>query len=160
MTIRLTNTTPPAQPTVIPLSETPSTPPFPPTFSPSHLAPQPADEPGRFASFADYHALYKSGAATPLQVVDALLPLIRRDVASPSEYSRAWLEIRVDEVLAAAKASTARWEAGKPHGVLDGVPFGVKGDCDVEGYVSTMGMKVDKKFDYLYVFCAASGPLS
>lgn len=28
------------------------------------------------------------------------------------------------------------------------MPFGVKADCEVAGYVNTMGMKVDKKFDY------------
>lgn len=70
----------------------------PPTFEPALLTPQPADAPGRFASFADYHELYRSGAATPLNVVDALLPLIRRDVTHPTDYSVAWLDIHVDEV--------------------------------------------------------------
>lgn len=68
------------------------------TFEPELLVAQPADAPGRFASFADYHELYRSGEATPLQVVEALLPLIRRDVEKPTEYSIAWLDIHVDEV--------------------------------------------------------------
>ena len=103
--------------------------------------PQPQDLAGRFYSVADYHELYKSGKATPLQVVDALLPLIRRDVKPPSKYANAWIHVHAEEVLKAAKASTARWAAGKPLGILDGVPFGVKDDTEVKGYVNTYGMK-------------------
>ncbi|KAJ4397629.1 hypothetical protein N0V93_001862 [Gnomoniopsis smithogilvyi] len=131
-------------PTVIPLSDT-AAPPPPPTFEPALLTAQPADTPGRFASFADYRALYTSGAATPLDVVEALLPLIRRDVPSPTVYSRAWLDIHVDEVRAAARASTERYAAGKPLGPLDGIPFGVKSDCAVKGYVNTVGMRPDPR---------------
>ncbi|ROW18060.1 hypothetical protein VPNG_00483 [Cytospora leucostoma] len=134
-------------PTVIPLSDS-SSPPPPPTFEDDLLTPQPADLEGRWSSFADYHALYKSGEATPLQVVEALLPLIRRDVDSPTEYSKAWLDIHVDEVLASARASTERWAQGRPIGILDGVPFGVKADVDVKGYVNTMGMKVRDEYEY------------
>lgn len=69
-------------------------------------------------------------------------------MANPTEYSVAWLDIHEDEVLAAARASTERWAAGKPLGILDGVPFGVKADCEVKGYVNTMGMKVDTRYPY------------
>lgn len=102
--------------------------------------PQPDDLPGRFLSVADYHALYRRGEATPLDVVEALLPLIRRDVTPRSPYSVAWLQTDVDAVLAAARASTARWAAGAPLGILDGVPFGVKDDIPVAGFVSTMAI--------------------
>ncbi|KUI58690.1 Fatty acid amide hydrolase [Cytospora mali] len=144
-------------PTVIPLSDSDSnSPPTPPTFEEDLLTPQPADLEGRWSSFADYHALYKSGEVTPLQVVEALLPLINRDVANPTEHSKAWLDIHVDEVLASARASTARWAAGKPLGILDGVPFGVKADVDVKGYVNTLGMKPAKGYDYFGRPCARS----
>ncbi|KLU81364.1 hypothetical protein MAPG_00454 [Magnaporthiopsis poae ATCC 64411] len=53
-----------------------------------------------------------------------------------------------DEVLADARASTARWAAGKPLGRLDGVPFGAKCDTDVTGYVSTYGMRPDKRYAF------------
>lgn len=69
-------------------------------------------------------------------------------MANRTEYSTAWLDIHVDEVLAAARASTERWAAGKPLGLLDGIPFGVKADCEVKGYVNTMGMKVDTRYAY------------
>ncbi|KAK1835473.1 glutamyl-tRNA amidotransferase subunit A [Podospora conica] len=102
--------------------------------------PQPHDLPGRFMSVADYHGLYSRGEATPLDVVEALLPLIRRDVTPRSPYSVAWLQTDVDAVVAAARASTARWAAHAPLGILDGVPFGVKDDIPVAGFVSTMAI--------------------
>ncbi|KAM7222180.1 fatty acid amide hydrolase [Rhypophila decipiens] len=108
----------------------------------------PADLPGRFYTVADYTEAYKSGKLTPLQVVKTLLPLIRRDVEKQSKYANAWIQSKPDEVLAAARASTERWAVGKPIGVLDGVPFGVKDDTPVKGYVSTMGMKVNKAEKY------------
>lgn len=46
-------------------------------------------------------------------------------------------------MLAAAKDSTERYAAGKPLGVLDGIPIGVKDDINVEGYISHMGLPID-----------------
>ncbi|KAK4680779.1 hypothetical protein QC764_101810 [Podospora pseudoanserina] len=113
------------------------------------VTPKSADCKGRFNSIADYHELYKSGQATPLDVVEALLPLIRRDVGDEeSKYAVAFIESNVDEVLQHARESTERWKEGKQLGILDGVPFGVKADTEVKGYVSTMGMKVDKTVAY------------
>lgn len=42
--------------------------------------------------------------------------------------------------LEAAKASTEQYAAGKPLGVLDGVPIGVKDDVDVKGCVNHFGL--------------------
>ncbi|KAI1163068.1 amidase signature enzyme [Nemania serpens] len=94
---------------------------------------------GRFYSTADYHELYKSGKLTPLQVAKALIPLISRD--ENGKYVSAWCETRVGSVLAAAKASTERYRQGKPLGLLDGVPIGVKEDTDVEGYTCYYGQR-------------------
>lgn len=134
-------------PTVIPLAD-PDAPAAAPTFEDELLRPQDAGRPGRWSSFADYHALYQAGKVTPLQVVEALLPVIDRTRPDRTEYSTAWLDIHTDEVLAAARASTERWAAGKPLSVLDGVPFGVKADCEVKGYVNTMGMAVRPEYEY------------
>lgn len=109
-----------------------------------HFPAQPTDLAGRYYSAADYHALYKSGGATPLQVVEALLKLIR----PPSKYANAWVLLNEDMVLDAARASTERWAAGKPRGILDGVPFGVKTDTEVKGYVTTVGLKVDERVEF------------
>ncbi|KAK4231231.1 amidase signature domain-containing protein [Podospora fimiseda] len=133
------------QPNVIPVGEAEQV--TLPLDSEDLITPAPATLPGRFNSVADYHALYKSGTATPLDVAKALLPLIQRG-PNESKYAVAWTQSNAEEVLAAAQASTERWASGKPLGILDGVPFGVKDDTKVAGYVSTMGMKVDKKFPY------------
>lgn len=115
------------------------------------VQPQPASLTGRFSSVADYHELYKSGAATPTQVIEALLPLIERDrEPGPKEYAIAFTQVRARELLEAAAASTQRWAQGKPLSYLDGVPFGVKDDVDVEGYVSMMGMRVNDAYKYFY----------
>lgn len=109
-----------------------------PGVGPELFPAQPTDLPGRYYSAADYHALYASGEVTPLQVAETVLSLIRPG----AKYADAWRWIKEDAVLAAAAASTERWANGQQKGLLDGVPFGVKDDVDVEGYLSTMGMKV------------------
>ncbi|KAK4178121.1 amidase signature domain-containing protein [Triangularia setosa] len=134
------------KPDVVPLGETG---PMLPLEEEYLITLKPADYKGRFNSIADYHELYKSGQATPLQVVETLLPLIRRDVGDKeSKYAVAFIESNVEEVLQHARESTERWEQGKQLGILDGVPFGVKADTEIKGYVSTMGMKVDESVEY------------
>jgi Asp-tRNA(Asn)/Glu-tRNA(Gln) amidotransferase A subunit family amidase len=95
---------------------------------------------GRFYSAADYHELYKSGKLTPLQVAETILPLIARGQDPPAKYELAWAVTKESIVLEAAKASTARYASGKHLGILDGVPFGVKDDLDVKGYISHKGL--------------------
>lgn len=103
---------------------------------------RPDAERGYYTS-GDYHALYKSGTLTPLQVVEALLPLIRRDAEPPGKHSIAFLDSKVDIIRAEAEASTARYQKGMPLGPLDGVPVGVKDEVDLEGYKRTLGTKLD-----------------
>ncbi|OAL54074.1 amidase signature enzyme [Pyrenochaeta sp. DS3sAY3a] len=97
----------------------------------------------RFYTIKDYNDAYSSGTLTPSDVIEVLLPLIRRDVATRSPYSAAFMESRVDEIKQAAVASTQRWKQGKPLGVLDGVPFGVKDDLDIKGYKRYIGTTHD-----------------
>jgi Asp-tRNA(Asn)/Glu-tRNA(Gln) amidotransferase A subunit family amidase len=125
---------------VIPLADR-VTPTKPLEFDPDLLGAQPVTLPGRFHSSADYTTLYKSGTLTPLQVIEGLLPLISD--RARSDHGKAWAEIHADEVRAAAKASSKRWAEGKPLGPLDGVPFGVKCDTEMTGFVRTLGLKPD-----------------
>ncbi|KAI1426257.1 amidase signature domain-containing protein [Xylaria sp. FL1777] len=106
---------------------------------------QSEDLAGRFYSSTDYHELYKSGKLTPLQVVKAQIPLISREKGG--KYVSAWSETRVESVLAAAKASTERYRQGKPLGLLDGVPIGVKEDTPVEGYTCYYGQRPEPSDD-------------
>jgi amidase len=112
-------------------------------------APTPAVQKRRgdncYYTSADYHALYSLGEVTPLAVVEALLPLVRRDVTPAGKHSTAFLESQVDIIRAAAQASTDRYKNGQPLGPLDGVPVAVKDEVHVTGYKRTLGTKLDFK---------------
>jgi hypothetical protein len=93
----------------------------------------------RFYSIRDYHEAFLSGKITPTDVVNTLLPLISRDVTPRSPHSTSFLSTRSALALAAASASTARYKAGTPLGLLDGVPIGVKDEANVKGYPRSLG---------------------
>ena len=131
-------------PTVIPVAD------FGVTLAPKYTEPggprsSSLDRTKRYYSILDFHEDYRSGKLTPTAVVDALLPLISRDVEAPTQHSTAFLETRVDLVRKAAEASTLRYKEGKPLGVLDGVPVGVKDEVDVKGYKTRNGSKREPK---------------
>ncbi|KAK8089336.1 Fatty acid amide hydrolase [Apiospora hydei] len=112
-----------------------------PSITPDLVQRQPDELAGRFHSAADYHELYKSGKLTPVQVAEALLPLISQDQESGAKYGAAWATVNEEIALEAAKASAKRYAAGKPLSVLDGVPFAVKDDLNVKGYTSHVGLQ-------------------
>ncbi|KAF2758609.1 amidase signature enzyme [Pseudovirgaria hyperparasitica] len=99
----------------------------------------PGDIKHRFYSVLDYHKAYLAGTLTPTAVAQSLLPLIRKDVASPTKHSIAFIDTKVELVLKAAEASTLRYKEGKPLGVLDGVPVAVKDEVELSGYRTTLG---------------------
>ena len=96
-----------------------------------------------FYSTLDYHEAYKSGALTPLAVIEALLPLIRRDVNDATKHSTAFLASKVKLVRKAAEESTQRWKSGTWLSPLDGVPMAVKDEEDLTGYTKCLGSKLD-----------------
>lgn len=96
-----------------------------------------------FASSIHYHEAYKAGKITPLDVVEALLPLVRRDVRNATKHSVAFLSTRVDLVRKAAEESTQRYKDGKPLSPLDGVPMAVKDEEDLTGYTKCLSSKLD-----------------
>lgn len=96
-----------------------------------------------YYSVADYHKLYLTGVITPIAVAKALLPLIRRDVESPSRYSTAWFDTKVELVMSAARRSTRRYKEGKPLGPMDGVPTAMKDEYDIDGYQTCLGSRND-----------------
>jgi Asp-tRNA(Asn)/Glu-tRNA(Gln) amidotransferase A subunit family amidase len=75
-----------------------------------------------------------------------MLPLVRRDQNPRGIHSIAFVSSNIDSILQAAEASTQRYKDGKPLGILDGVPLGVKDECDVAGYRTTNGRKGDEGF--------------
>lgn len=124
-------------PTVVPLP-TASDEPLPLTELPS-----PGAQISNYHTCADYHVAYKSGKVTPSDVVEYLLPLIRRDMKPTGPYSVAFIDTNVELVRAAAKASTQRYRNGQPLSPLDGVPLAVKDELHMTGYKRKMGSKVD-----------------
>lgn len=88
-----------------------------------------------------------------MAVAESLLPLICRDVTSASPHSIAFVDNKVELVLQAAKASTQRYKEGRSLGLLDGIPAGVKDECDVAGYRTFFGRKRD---DELFAIKAES----
>ncbi|KFA47141.1 hypothetical protein S40293_09522 [Stachybotrys chartarum IBT 40293] len=111
-------------------------------FTSDHLKAKYTALAGRYYTISDYHELYKSGKATPLEVVEALLEITTR---RESQYADAWADSHGEDhrAVEAARASTKRYAAGEPLGILDGVPFGVKDDLEVEGYICHLGVKYD-----------------
>jgi len=97
----------------------------------------------QYHSVVEYHELYLSGKLTPLAVVKALLPLIRRDIANKSHHSTAWIECHAEEALEAARQSTERYASGKPLSIFDGVPTGLKDEQNLRGHRTTSGRKTN-----------------
>ena len=88
----------------------------------------------------DYYDAYSGGRTTPLDVVERLLPLIKRP---KGKHSTAFLDSKEDIIRAAATASTKRYQQGKQLGALDGVPISVKDEADLSGYRRTLGSMLD-----------------
>ena len=100
-------------------------------------------ESGAPFAVADLRSRYLSGELTPLDIVHAILPLIRRDTSPRGKHSMAWFEVQGDLAIEAAKASTQRYKEGRSLGPLDGIPTAVKDEYDVEGYRTTLGSRID-----------------
>jgi Asp-tRNA(Asn)/Glu-tRNA(Gln) amidotransferase A subunit family amidase len=92
-------------------------------------------------------------------VVEALLPLIQRDSKPPGKHAASWLASNVEEILATAKASSDRWAAGRPLGILDGVPIGIKSDIDLTGYITSVGMKVNTSHSFFKAATETAWPV-
>jgi Asp-tRNA(Asn)/Glu-tRNA(Gln) amidotransferase A subunit family amidase len=101
----------------------------------------PHDPPGfRFPGLDDYHAAFRDGRVTPVDVAERFLA---QHAASDSGAHplRAMIAVDRDDLLAQARASAERWRAGKPLGLFDGVPVAIKDEMDVAGYPTTVGTK-------------------
>jgi aspartyl-tRNA(Asn)/glutamyl-tRNA(Gln) amidotransferase subunit A len=87
-------------------------------------------------------ARYRSGSATPGQVVGEYLDRIER--VDPQV--RAFLTVTRDEALRLAEEADARFKAGTPCGPLDGVPVALKDVLCTRGVPTTCGSKILEGF--------------
>ncbi|MDE8344952.1 MAG: amidase family protein [Acidocella sp.] len=84
----------------------------------------------------DLLAAYAARALTPLQVLQAVTERIARRNPEINAFA-----VMNPLALRAAQDSTARWAAGAPTGLLDGVPVTVKDLIDVAGLPTRRGSK-------------------
>lgn len=87
-----------------------------------------------FYTSADYVNAYKSQKTTPTAIVEYLLTLIKEPI-----HKLAFIQIKEELTLEAAKKATERYQNGTVLGPLDGVPIVVKDEVDVHGYDKTFG---------------------
>jgi aspartyl-tRNA(Asn)/glutamyl-tRNA(Gln) amidotransferase subunit A len=81
--------------------------------------------------------LYRRRELSPVEATRAVLAQI--DAQNPA--INAYCLVRGDEALAAARASERRWDAGKPMGLLDGVPVSVKDLLLTRGWPTLRGSR-------------------
>src|SRR5690606_3673967 len=84
-----------------------------------------------------YVAAYRGGAS-PEAVAERLLEACRAADAGDRPL-RGLIAQKEDDVRAQAAASAARWKAGAPLSVLDGVPVAIKDEIDQVPYPTTVG---------------------
>ena len=81
-----------------------------------------------------YHQAYNNGTTTPSAVAERFVKALE-----DSEAMRFLIAYDPAALRAQAAASTARFAAGAPLSIIDGVMFAVKDEYDVEGYPTTAG---------------------
>ena len=82
-------------------------------------------------------ALYRSGAASPVEATQAVLQRIER--LNPQ--LNAFCVVDGEAALASARASEARWRAGTATGLLDGVPTSIKDLILTRGWPTLRGSR-------------------
>jgi len=94
---------------------------------------------------ADLVAAYRAGKLSPVEVTQALL----KRIAAINPKLNAYNLVDEESALRDAKASEARWKAGKPLGPIDGVPASIKDIILTKGWPTLRGSKtVDPKQDW------------
>jgi Asp-tRNA(Asn)/Glu-tRNA(Gln) amidotransferase A subunit family amidase len=93
-------------------------------------------------SVMDFHRAYREGRTNPSAVAEAVSRAIRESNETLDPPLRAFFASDQTDVQRQAAASTARWQAGRPLSVFDGVPVAVKDELDQPPYRGTGGTRV------------------
>jgi aspartyl-tRNA(Asn)/glutamyl-tRNA(Gln) amidotransferase subunit A len=88
-------------------------------------------------SAEDLLTAYAAKSLTPLHVLQAVTERIARKNPEINAFA-----VMNPAALTAARESTARWSAGTPSGLLDGIPVTIKDLIDVAGLPTRRGSKV------------------
>ncbi|NUN15861.1 MAG: amidase [Myxococcales bacterium] len=115
--------------------------------SPAMLANQAAEAFGRggrrgfgFVTAADLVDAYVSKKLSPVDVARRFLEQ-RTASDQPDAVLRAFIAVQAETIFEMARASEARYSAGKPLSPLDGVPVAIKDEVDMQGYGTTGGTR-------------------
>lgn len=84
---------------------------------------------GPYYSTVDYNKVYRSGKATPSEVMERVLSGCQK-----LEHLRIFSSFSPDDVRRQAASSDLRWKAGAPLSAFDGVPIAIKDMIDVAGH--------------------------
>ena len=93
------------------------------------------------ASAAELSALYRSGEASPVETVTAILG--RAEAVNPR--INALTIVDAEASLASASESEARWRRGEPLSPLDGVPVSIKELVRAKGWPHSMASRLTDK---------------
>jgi Asp-tRNA(Asn)/Glu-tRNA(Gln) amidotransferase A subunit family amidase len=100
--------------------------------------PVPSSSDHESESAAAFVAAYRAGDTTPDVVAERFIESVAAsDGATPP--LRAFIAVDATDLRQQAAASTRRWRAGIPRGVLDGVPVAVKDELDQTPYATSVG---------------------
>ena len=105
-----------------------------------HAGEPPAPRGFRFPGLDDYHAAFRDGRASPVDIAERFLAQHAASDRGPHPL-RAMIAVNRNDLMAQATASAERWRSGKPLGLFDGVPVAIKDEMDVAGYPTTVGTK-------------------
>jgi Asp-tRNA(Asn)/Glu-tRNA(Gln) amidotransferase A subunit family amidase len=115
------------------------------TQSPSSLTPTQVEETlgpfaqgAVFATARDFAHAYREGRITPETVAQRVVDAIKASEAGDPPL-RAFIASDAADILAQARASTARLATGQPLSLLDGVPVAIKDEVDQTPYPTTVG---------------------
>eukprot|EP00551_Chaetoceros_affinis_P011048 CAMPEP_0203665404 /NCGR_PEP_ID=MMETSP0090-20130426/2614_1 /ASSEMBLY_ACC=CAM_ASM_001088 /TAXON_ID=426623 /ORGANISM="Chaetoceros affinis, Strain CCMP159" /LENGTH=630 /DNA_ID=CAMNT_0050528935 /DNA_START=1 /DNA_END=1893 /DNA_ORIENTATION=+ len=81
------------------------------------------------SSIMKFHNVYKSGAATPSQVMEEVII-----GAEKLSHLKIFSSFQPDDIRTQAQASDKRWKEGKPLSVFDGVPIAIKDMSSIIGH--------------------------
>jgi len=96
------------------------------------------NRPAPFKTIKDYARAYRDGTWTPEGVAEQVLAAIRHS-DNGDQPLRAFIATNRDDLMAQARASAGRIEAGNPLSILDGVPVAIKDEIDQVPYPTTVG---------------------
>ena len=95
-------------------------------------------DPPAFLPATELLARYRSRELSPVEVLRVVLDRIDRHNGTVN----AWCHVDAEGALRSARESEARWVAGAPAGMLDGVPVGIKDNLLVAGMPARFGSKL------------------